>query len=116
MLFRSKQLCSEPGDHAGEMETAFGLAYFPDFVARDAQSGKLAADAGAMQPTRFAAVNRGWISITRPWHLLTTNTGAGNPHGATAEQGTQLVETIVSRLADFLVELAAAELDEKFPF
>jgi creatinine amidohydrolase len=111
-----KQLCTEPGDHAGEMETAFGLAYFPDLVARDPQTGKLAADSGAMRPTRFGAVNRGWISITRPWHLLTTNTGAGNPHGATAEKGKQLVETIVSRLADFLVELSAAELDEKFPF
>jgi creatinine amidohydrolase len=111
-----KQLCAEPGDHAGEIETAFGLAYFPELVARDPKTGKLAADDGKMRPTRFDAVNRGWISITRPWHLLTTNTGAGNPHGATAEKGKQLVETIVSRLADFLVELAAAELDEKFPF
>ena len=111
-----KQLCTEPGDHAGEIETAFGLACFPEFVARDAKTGQLAADAGAMRPTRFEAVNRGWIAITRPWHLLTTNTGAGNPHGATAEKGKQLVETIVSRLADFLVELAAAELDEKFPY
>ncbi|MGE5192870.1 MAG: creatininase family protein [Deltaproteobacteria bacterium] len=111
-----KQLCTEPGDHAGEVETAFGLAYFPEFVDRDAKTGQLAADAGTMRPTRFEAINRGWISITRPWHLLTTNTGAGDPHGATAEKGKQLVETIVSRLADFLVELAAAKLDEKFPF
>jgi len=111
-----KQLCAEPGDHAGEMETAFGLAFFPDLVARDPKTGKLAADAGAMRPTRFEAVNRGWVSLTRPWHLLTTNTGAGNPHAATAEKGKQLVETIISRLADFLVELAAAKLDENFPF
>ncbi len=69
-----------------------------------------------MRPTRFDAVNRGWISITRPWHLLTTNTGAGNPHAATAEKGKEVVEAIIARLADFLVELAAAPLDEKFPF
>ncbi len=111
-----KQNFTEPGDHAGEVETAFGLAYFPELVARDEKTGKLAADAGAMRPTRFDAVNRGWVSITRPWHLLTTNTGAGNPHAATAEKGKQLVETVVSRLSDFLVELAAAKLDEKFPF
>lgn len=111
-----KQVFDEPGDHAGEMETAFGLAYFPQLVAHDETSGKLAADAGAMRPTRFEAVNRGWVSITRPWHLLTTNTGAGNPHAATAEKGRQLVEAIVARLADFLVELAAAELDKTFPF
>jgi creatinine amidohydrolase len=111
-----KQLFKEPGDHAGAMETAFGLASFPEFVARDEKSGELLSDDGSMRPTRFDAVNRGWISITRPWHLLTTNTGAGNPHEATAENGKQLVDTIVSRLADFLVELAAAKLDEKFPF
>ena len=85
-------------------------------VARDPQTGRLAADEGMKRPTRFDAVNRGWVSITRPWHLLTTNTGAGNPHEATAEKGKQVVDTIVSRLSDFLVELAAAKLDEKFPF
>lgn len=111
-----KQLFQEPGDHAGAMETAFGLACFPDFVVRDESTGRLAADEGATQLTRFDAVNRGWVSITRPWHLLTTNTGAGNPHEATAEKGKQIVDTIVSRLSDFLVELAAAKLDEKFPF
>lgn len=111
-----KQVFDEPGDHAGEMETAFGLAYFPQFVARDEKTGKLKADAGALRPTRFDAVNRGWVSITRPWHLLTTNTGAGNPHAATAKKGREVVEAIVSRLADFLVELAAAPLDEQFPF
>jgi len=111
-----KQVFADAGDHAGEMETAFGLACFPDLVARDSHSGKLAADEGAMRPTRLSAVNKGWVSITRPWHLLTTNTGAGNPHAATAEKGKQLVDAVVSRLADFLVELSAAKLDEKFPF
>jgi creatinine amidohydrolase len=111
-----KQVFSEPGDHAGEMETSFGLAYFPQLVARDEKTGKLKADAGAMRPTRFDAVNRGWVSITRPWHLLTTNTGAGNPHAATAEKGRRLVEVLVERLSQFFVELSAAEIDERFPY
>jgi creatinine amidohydrolase len=62
------------------------------------------------------AVNKGWVSITRPWHLLTTNTGAGNPHAATAEKGKALMEVIVERLSGFLVELAGAKIDERFPF
>jgi creatinine amidohydrolase len=61
-------------------------------------------------------VNRGWVSITRPWHLLTTNTGAGDPHPATAENGTRFVDAVVERLSDFLVDLACAEVDETFPF
>ena len=112
---RSK-IFSEPGDHADEVETSLGLAFFPDLVAKDPQTGKLHADDGTMAPTRFDAVNRGWIALSRAWHLLTTNTGAGNPHAATAEKGQQLMEVIVSRLSTFLVDLSAAKLDERFPF
>ncbi len=105
-----------PDDHAGEMETSLALAFFPDLVARDPQTGRLDADEGRVRPTRFDAVNQGWISITRPWHLLTTNSGSGNPHAATPEKGRALMEVLVERIAGFLVELSAAQLDESFPF
>jgi creatinine amidohydrolase len=104
-----------PEDHAGEMETSFALAYFPDLVAKR-DDGTLAADEGATKQTRFEAVNKGWVSITRPWHLLTTNSGSGNPHAASAEKGRQLMDVLVDRVASFLVELSSAELDERFPF
>ena len=65
--------------------------------------------------TKFDAVNRGWISISAPWHLLTTNSGAGNPHAATAEKGRAMMKLLVERLAQFLVDLSAAPLDERFP-
>lgn len=109
------KLFVERDDHAGEMETSFMLAYYPDLVARH-DDGSLAADEGQTKTMRFDAVNRGWISITRPWHLLTTNTGSGNPHAASAEKGRRLMELIVERLAGFLVELSEAPLDERFPF
>ena len=102
-------------DHAGEMETSLALAFWPELVARR-DDGTLAADEGRKAPTRFEAVNRGWVSITRPWHLLTTNAGAGDPRAATAEKGARLMDLLVERLAGFLVELSAAELDEKFPY
>ena len=102
-------------DHAGEMETSLGLAYWPELVARR-EDGTLAADQGEKAQTRFEAVNRGWVSITRPWHLLTTNAGAGNPQAATAEKGRRLMDVLVERLAGFLVELSEAELDERFPY
>lgn len=110
-----REIFDEPGDHAGELETSLGLAYFPDLVARRGD-GSLIADEGATAETRFEAVNRGWVSITRPWHLLTTNTGAGNPHAATAEKGRQLMEVLAARFVPFLVELSSATLGERFPF
>jgi creatinine amidohydrolase len=102
-------------DHAGEMETSLALAFFPHFVAKN-PDGEIAADDGAVAKTRFEAINRGWVSISRPWHLLTKNSGAGNPHQASAEKGQRCMALLVERLAGFLVELSAAKLDERFPY
>lgn len=109
------KIFDEAEDHAGEMETSFGLAYFPELVARNAD-GTLAADDGERTPMRFEALNEGWVSITRPWHLLTSNAGSGNPHAASAEKGERMMQVLVDRLATFLVELSEAELDQRFPF
>ena len=62
------------------------------------------------------AINKGWISITRPWHLLTTNSGAGDPRAASAEKGRRMMDLLVERLSAFLVELSAAKIDERFPY
>lgn len=110
-----REIFDDPGDHGGELETSVIMAYYPHLVSHR-PDGSLNADDGAMAKTRFEAVNRGWVSITRPWHLLTTNSGAGNPHPATAEKGRRAMELIVERLASFLVDLSAAPLDERFPY
>jgi len=109
------EIFDKPEDHAGEMETSLALAYFPDYVARS-EDGGLAADAGAKAALRFEALEQGWVSITRPWKLLTTNSGAGDPHAATAEKGHRAMQVLVDRLAPFLSELSDSPLDERFPF
>jgi creatinine amidohydrolase len=105
-----KRIFEKPGEHADEMESSLGLAFFPQFM-RMEQAGK-----GPMHPTRFEAVNKGWVSITRPWHLLTDDTGAGDPSAATAEKGRKLMDILTERLGTFLVELSAARKDERFPY
>ena len=104
------EIFDKPGEHADEVETSLGLAFFPELLHPEL------ADAGVARPTRFDAVNRGWISITRPWHLATTNTGMGDPAAASADKGRQLMDLLVERLGDFLVELAQAPMDERFPY
>ena len=104
-----------PEDHAGEMETSFMLAFRPDLVERH-EDGTLTADDGTTASTRFQALNEGWVSITRPWHLLTTNSGSGNPHAATAEKGRQMMDVLVERVGRFLVELSNSHVDDQFPF
>src|SRR5438093_3973005 len=83
----------QPGEHADEVETSLGLAFFPDLLRPEL------ADDGAARPTRFAAINQGWIGITRPWHLVSMNTGLGDPSAATAEKGQRLMDVLVERLA-----------------
>ena len=97
-------------DHAGEMETSMGLAHFGHLVEMDR------ADPGAVRASRFEAVNRGWVEITRPWHLLTTNSGAGDPGRATAAKGEAVTDLVVERIGGFLCDLAAARVDATFPF
>jgi creatinine amidohydrolase len=109
------QIFSRPEDHAGEMETSFALAYFPELVARN-PDGTFAADEGAVRKFRFRALEEGWVTISRPWHLLTTNSGAANPHAATADKGKQMMRHLEERIGGFLVELAASPIDELFPF
>jgi creatinine amidohydrolase len=100
----------KPGEHADEVETSLGLAFFPELVKPEL------ADDGAAKPSRFTAINRGWVQITRPWHLVSANTGLGDPRAATAEKGRRLMDALTDRLAAFLVELAASPLDATFPY
>jgi creatinine amidohydrolase len=104
------QIFKEPGEHADEVETSLGLAFFPQFLRMEL------ADDGAAKPTRLEAVNKGWISITRPWHLVSKNTGLGNPFAATADKGRRLMDVLVERIGQFLIDLAAAPKDESFPY
>src|SRR5579884_1986915 len=100
-------LFERPGEHADEVETSLGLAFFPELLRPEL------ADDGAARPSRFEAINRGWVSITRPWHLVSRNTGLGDPRSASAEKGRRLVDVLTERLGDFLIELARARMDEQ---
>jgi creatinine amidohydrolase len=98
------------GEHANEMETSLSLALFGDLVHLED------AGDGAVNPTRFEAINRGWATITRPWEKLTRDSSYGDPRRATAEKGERFIAVIVERISRYLKELSDAEMDEAFPF
>ena len=100
----------QPGEHADEVETSLGLAFFPELLHPEQ------ADAGKEIPTKLDAINRGWISITRPWHLATTNTGMGDPRSATAEKGRRLMDALTNRLGQFLADLSNLPMTDQFPY
>ena len=98
------------GDHAGELETSVALELFGELV-HPAEAGD-----GATNPSRFEAINREWVSITRPWHLFTSDSGAGDPSRATREKGKACVDVVVDRIGAFIKELSVSRMDEAFPF
>ena len=104
-----------PGSHADELETSLMLHLRPDLVVRTAD-GSLRADAGATRRVALASVREGVVQMSRRWDLLTTATGDGDPHAATAEKGRRLFEFVSERLGEAIYELATAPASAVFPF
>lgn len=96
-----------PGDHAGEMETSLMLYLAPDLVLPPEQAGK-----GEARRFKIPGLRNGLAWAPRNWTQITTDTGVGDPTGATAEKGGLFLDAITKELADFLVQLAQADLDE----
>ena len=110
-----EELSLAPGSHADELETSLMLHLRPELVVRN-DDGSLRADAGATRPFALESVRDGVVRISRRWDLLTTATGDGDPHGATAEKGGRLFDLVSAQLADAVAELAAAPDSDHFPF
>lgn len=94
----------EPGDHGGEMETSVMLHARPDLVLPLEQAG-----AGRERRFRIRGLREGWAWAPRQWTAVTADTGVGDPRAATAEKGAAFAEAVTRRIADFLIELAAAD-------
>ncbi|HEX6966043.1 MAG TPA: creatininase family protein, partial [Gemmatimonadaceae bacterium] len=56
----------------------------------------------------------GWAWAPRQWTQVTADTGVGNPAQATAEKGRRYVDAVARQIADFLVELASADVNDLY--
>ena len=98
------QYFAAPGDHADELETSAMLHIAPHLVSPLAEAGN-----GAAKQFRIAALRQGWAWAQREWSQVSADTGVGNPAAATAEKGAAFLEAVTTNIAQFLVELAAAD-------
>ena len=105
-----QEIMDQPGEHADETETSLAMALVPELV----QFEK--ADKGTLAKSPIEAINKGWFSITRPWHLLTSNTGAGDPSKSSADKGNRLLDALVERLGGAIHQMAIAPRSERFPY
>jgi len=105
----SRRFFAEPGDHAGELETSVMLAIAPALVLPLSEAGP-----GSERRFRVKGLRDGLAWAPRRWSQVTTDTGVGNPRGATAQQGARFVEAVAGELAGFLEELAAADPEDLY--
>jgi len=99
----------DPGDHAGEMETSLMLHLIPDRVLPLPEAGK-----GDARAFKIKGLRDGLAWAPRNWILVTSDTGVGDPGPATVQKGADFFEALTLRIGEFLVELAAADLDELY--
>jgi creatinine amidohydrolase len=98
------------GEHAHEAETSWFIYLYPELVHLEW------ADEGRVNEPKLKGLRDGTLKITRPWHLLTTNAGYGNPKKATAEKGKKIVESATDKIAEVIKELSDVKIDDKFPY
>ncbi|MGC8976977.1 MAG: creatininase family protein [Candidatus Ratteibacteria bacterium] len=105
------KICEDKtGEHGDESETSWMMYLFPELVHLEW------ADEGKVNEPKIKGLKEKWAQFVRPWHLLTKNSGYGNPKKANAEKGRKIVEIATDRIAEFLLELSKAKIDEKFPY
>jgi creatinine amidohydrolase len=97
------------GDHAGELETSVMMHVAPELVRPLAEAGD-----GRERRWAIAGLREGWAWAPRRWTQVTADTGTGNPARATADKGARYTEIVTSKVADFLVELAKADLSDPY--
>jgi creatinine amidohydrolase len=100
----AKPFFTEPGDHAGELETSILLHFTPGLVRPLGEAGP-----GAERKFAVPGLRERWVWAQREWTRITGDTGVGNPKDATAEKGAKFAAAVCEKIAAFLVALAAAE-------
>ena len=99
----------EPGDHAGELETSVMQIIAPELVLPQSDWGS-----GAQKRPSVVALREGWAWSPRPWTKVSADTGTGNPKAATPEKGTRFLDAVTAKIASYLVDLAATDVERMY--
>ncbi len=100
-----------PGDHAGELETSVMLHVSPGLVRPLDEAGK-----GRAKVFKVPGLRDGTAWAPRDWARVTEDTGVGDPSAASAEKGAHFFAAVTRTLSAFIIDLAAADLDDLYEF
>lgn len=100
-MFDKKEIFTDPGDHADEMETSLILHLAPHLVLPKEEWGD-----GAEKKNKIRAFTEGWAWTERPWSKISADTGVGNPKEASIEKGERFFNAICNKLGNLMVEIS----------
>jgi creatinine amidohydrolase len=104
-----KPFFDEPGDHGGELETSAMMHIAPHTVLPLDQAGD-----GRAKKFKIAGLRDGTAWAQRHWSKMSPDTGVGDPSRATVEKGKRFLDAVTEKIGGFLVDLAAADLNELY--
>jgi len=99
----------EPGDHAGELETAVAMHLTPNLVLPLDQAGD-----GDAKTFKIKGLKEGWVSAQRKWTTVTKDTGVGNPKMATSKNGKQFFMAVTNAISEFFYELHHTDVNDMY--
>ncbi|MFB6271521.1 MAG: creatininase family protein [Salinibacter sp.] len=100
---------TEPGDHAGEMETSVMLHVAPELVRPLSDAGE-----GRARTFRIEALREEWAWAEREWPRVTDDTGVGDPTEARAAKGEAYLDRVTEAIAHLLRDVATADLNDLY--
>jgi creatinine amidohydrolase len=103
------EIFEDRGDHGGEMETSLMMHLTPGLVLPLEEAGP-----GREHRFRVPALREGWAWAPRNWSKATEDTGVGDPSPASADKGAAFFNAVTGRIAQFLIDLAAADPNDLY--
>lgn len=97
------------GDHADEMETSLLLHLAPNLVLPLSEAGT-----GYAKKIKIKGMQEGWAWTERKWSKVTSDTGIGNPTKATKEKGEKYFNDVVNKVAQLIIDIANADLENLY--
>jgi creatinine amidohydrolase len=101
----ARAIFADLGDHAGELETSVMMHVAPQLVRPLSEAGD-----GRERRWSIRGLREGWAWAPRRWTQVTADTGTGNPALASPDKGRRYAGIVTSTVADYMVELANADL------
>lgn len=98
-----KEIFSDPGDHAGEMETSLMMYLLEEEIDLNTAGN------GKRIPFDISSLNTSGIWTPRPWSISHPDLGSGNPAKASIKKGEEYFLALCDEFAGIITDLSKAK-------